>query len=77
MTDRFEHRHPGDRSLSRAKLSQNKAVEVAENVIEHVDESNPGLAREMRRVRDQRNRALLCSVSAGGVKAPPRLAYSW
>jgi len=77
MTDRFEHRHPGGRSLSedeagtrraakgtaglrlvvsrfdaRAKLSQNKNPDVAENVIEHFDQSNSGLAREMRRVWD-------------------------
>lgn len=36
---------------ARAKLSQNKAPEVAENIIEHLERSNPALAEEMRRVR--------------------------
>jgi transcriptional regulator len=40
-----------DRFDARAKLSQNKAPEVVDNVIEHVSEHNPGLAEEMRRVR--------------------------
>ena len=36
---------------ARAKLSQNKSPEVVDNVIEHLDGTNPGLAEEMRRVR--------------------------
>lgn len=77
MTARFEHRHPGGRSLSedeagtrraakgtvglrlvvsrldaRAKLSQNKAPDVAANIIRQFDRTNPALAREMLRVRD-------------------------
>lgn len=36
---------------ARAKLSQNKAPDVVDNVISHLEESNPGLAQEMRRVR--------------------------
>ncbi|MFF2371104.1 FMN-binding negative transcriptional regulator [Agromyces sp. NPDC058110] len=39
-----------DRFDARAKLSQNKAPDVAANVIAHLDERNPGLADEMRRV---------------------------
>ncbi|MGN6199171.1 FMN-binding negative transcriptional regulator [Humibacter sp.] len=35
---------------ARAKLSQNKTPEVIENVTEHIAESNPALAHEMRRV---------------------------
>ncbi|MGN6206694.1 FMN-binding negative transcriptional regulator [Humibacter sp.] len=35
---------------ARAKLSQNKTPEVIENVTEHIAESNPALANEMRRV---------------------------
>ncbi|SFR71889.1 negative transcriptional regulator, PaiB family [Agromyces sp. CF514] len=38
-----------DRFDARAKLSQNKAPDVAANVIAHLDERNPGLADEMRR----------------------------
>ncbi|MFB9733250.1 FMN-binding negative transcriptional regulator [Ornithinimicrobium kibberense] len=41
-----------DRFDARAKLSQNKAPEVVDHVIERVGEDNPGLAEEMRRVRD-------------------------
>lgn len=37
---------------ARAKLSQNKTPEVIENVTEHIAESNPALANEMRRVND-------------------------
>ena len=37
---------------ARAKLSQNKAPEVAERIISELDARNPGLAAEMRRVRD-------------------------
>ena len=39
-----------DRFDARAKLSQNKAPDVAANVIAHLDERNPDLAAEMRRV---------------------------
>ncbi|GAA1822052.1 FMN-binding negative transcriptional regulator [Agromyces salentinus] len=39
-----------DRFEARAKLSQNKAADVAANVISHLDEQNPALAAEMRRV---------------------------
>lgn len=39
-----------DRFDARAKLSQNKAPDVAANVIANLDERNPGLADEMRRV---------------------------
>ncbi|MGI9822693.1 FMN-binding negative transcriptional regulator [Agromyces sp. Marseille-Q5079] len=39
-----------DRFDARAKLSQNKAPDVAANVIARLDASNPGLAEEMRRV---------------------------
>lgn len=35
---------------ARAKLSQNKTPEVVENIIDHLQDSNPGLADEMRRV---------------------------
>jgi transcriptional regulator len=38
-----------DRFDARAKLSQNKAPEVASNVIAHLEPRNPGLAEEMRR----------------------------
>ena len=38
---------------ARAKLSQNKAPEVAERIITELDARNPGLAAEMRRVRDR------------------------
>lgn len=38
-----------DRFDARAKLSQNKAPDVAANVIAHLDARNPGLADEMRR----------------------------
>ena len=41
-----------DRFDARAKLSQNKAPEVVDNVIDHVEEHNAGLAEEMRRVRE-------------------------
>ena len=41
-----------DRFDARAKLSQNKAPEVVDNVINHVEEHNAGLAEEMRRVRE-------------------------
>lgn len=37
---------------ARAKLSQNKAPEVAERIITALDERNPPLAAEMRRVRE-------------------------
>ena len=36
---------------ARAKLSQNKAPEVIDNVIAQLEPKNPGLAEEMRRVR--------------------------
>lgn len=36
---------------ARAKLSQNKAPEVVDNVINHLDPTNPELAAEMRRAR--------------------------
>lgn len=36
---------------ARAKLSQNKAPEVAERIMSELDARNPGLAAEMRRVR--------------------------
>ena len=36
---------------ARAKLSQNKAPEVADRIIAELDARNPGLAAEMRRVR--------------------------
>lgn len=39
-----------DRFDARAKLSQNKAPDVAANVIANLDERNPALADEMRRV---------------------------
>ncbi|GAA1961633.1 FMN-binding negative transcriptional regulator [Agromyces allii] len=42
-----------DRFDARAKLSQNKAPDVAANVIAHLDERNPGLADEMRRARSE------------------------
>ena len=38
-----------DRFDARAKLSQNKAPEVRENIVAHLDERNAGLAAEMRR----------------------------
>ncbi|MFC5381664.1 FMN-binding negative transcriptional regulator [Aquipuribacter nitratireducens] len=38
-----------ERFEARAKLSQNKAPEVVENVIAHLDDANPALAAEMRR----------------------------
>ena len=41
-----------DRFDARAKLSQNKAPEVVDNVIDHVAAHNPGLADEMKRVRE-------------------------
>jgi transcriptional regulator len=41
-----------DRFDARAKLSQNKAPEVVDNVIDHVEEHNAGLAEEMKRVRE-------------------------
>ena len=41
-----------DRFEARAKLSQNKAPEVVDNVIDHVEEHNAGLAEEMKRVRE-------------------------
>jgi len=37
---------------ARAKLSQNKSPEVAERIIDELEHRNPGLAEEMRRVRD-------------------------
>lgn len=37
---------------ARAKLSQNKSPEVAERIIDELEQRNPGLAEEMRRVRD-------------------------
>lgn len=37
---------------ARAKLSQNKAPDVIENVTTHIQERNPALAHEMRRVND-------------------------
>jgi transcriptional regulator len=43
-----------DRFDARAKLSQNKAPEVVDNVIDHVAEHNAGLAEEMKRVREER-----------------------
>lgn len=36
---------------ARAKLSQNKSPEVARDIIGHLEETNPGLADEMRRTR--------------------------
>lgn len=39
-----------DRFDARAKLSQNKPVEVRDNVAAHLAEHNPALAEEMRRV---------------------------
>ena len=41
-----------DRFDARAKLSQNKAPEVVDNVIDQVEEHNAGLAEEMKRVRE-------------------------
>ena len=38
---------------ARAKLSQNKAPEVANRIMRELDARNPGLAAEMRRVREQ------------------------
>ena len=43
-----------DRFDARAKLRQNKAPEVVDNVIDRVEEHNPGLAEEMNRVREGR-----------------------
>ena len=40
-----------DRFDARAKLSQNKQPEVRQNITEHIEEQNPGLADEMRRVQ--------------------------
>lgn len=40
-----------DRFDARAKLSQNKPAEVFENVTAQLDEANPALAAEMRRIR--------------------------
>ena len=42
---------------ARAKLSQNKTPEVIENVTEHIAESNPALAHEMRRANDVHNQS--------------------
>ena len=42
---------------ARAKLSQNKSPEVVERITSAFDESNPRLAREMRRVRGHREGA--------------------
>ncbi|MFT4298297.1 MAG: FMN-binding negative transcriptional regulator [Aeromicrobium sp.] len=78
LTDHFERRYPGGRSLgedeagtrriakgavglrmrvtrfdARAKLSQNKPPEVVERITERFAETNPRLADEMRRVREQ------------------------
>ncbi|WP_369045359.1 FMN-binding negative transcriptional regulator [Sinomonas sp. P10A9] len=39
---------------ARAKLSQNKNPEVVRNVIDHLEETNPALAGEMRRVYPER-----------------------
>ena len=41
-----------DRFDARAKLSQNKQPDVVETITAHLDESNPALAAEMRRVRE-------------------------
>ena len=38
---------------ARAKLSQNKAPEVAGRIIDELDQRNPELAAEMRRVREE------------------------
>lgn len=38
-----------DRFDARAKLSQNKPAHVRENIIDHIDRHNPGLAEQMRR----------------------------
>jgi transcriptional regulator len=43
-----------DRFDARAKLSQNKAPDVAANVIAHLDVDNPALAEEMRRAHPPR-----------------------
>jgi transcriptional regulator len=42
-----------DRFEARAKLSQNKADDVRDNITAHLDEHNPALADEMRRHRDR------------------------
>ena len=39
-----------DRFDARAKLSQNKQPDVVQNVIAHLEQQNPALADEMRRV---------------------------
>jgi transcriptional regulator len=43
-----------DRFDARAKLSQNKDDDVAENIAAHLEHRNPSLAEEMRRVRRPR-----------------------
>jgi len=41
-----------DRFDARAKLSQNKQPDVVETITDHLEQTNPRLAREMRRVRE-------------------------